>query len=88
VYVCPAAMIHAGADAGSMGVGSAGVGFALVGLGLGLREVRLFEEAINAHRDAVQLFLETSDLRWEGIALGNLERYRADQATERCRQEQ
>ena len=41
-------------------------------LGLALVEVRRFEEAISAHRDAAAIFRETGDRRREGRALNNL----------------
>ena len=37
-----------------------------------LLEVRRFEEAITAHRDAAAIFRETGDRHGEGQALGNL----------------
>jgi hypothetical protein len=55
---------------------------ALNNLGLALVEVRRFEEAISACQDAAAFFRETGDRYWESTALGNLERYRADQAAE------
>jgi tetratricopeptide (TPR) repeat protein len=47
-------------------------GDALTILGLALREVRRFEEAITAHQDAATIFLETGDRHSEGTALNNL----------------
>jgi hypothetical protein len=61
---------------------------ALNNLGLALRKVRRFEEAITAHQDAAAIFRETGGRRWENMVLGNRERYRADQAIESSRQEQ
>ena len=45
---------------------------ALDNLGVALRRVRRFEEAITAHQDAAAIFRETGDRHGEGIALGNL----------------
>ena len=41
-------------------------------LGLVLRRVRRFEEAISAHQDAAAIFRETGDRHGEGMAIGNL----------------
>jgi tetratricopeptide (TPR) repeat protein len=49
-----------------------GVGQALNNLGLGLREVRRFEEAITAHTRAVDIYQEMGDLHGEGTAWNNL----------------
>jgi len=54
---------------------------ALSNLGVALAQVRRFEEAVSSHQDAVAIFRETGDRYWEGIALGNLDRYQAEQAT-------
>lgn len=53
---------------------------------LGDRHARRLEEAISAHQDAVAIFRETADRYWEGIALDNLEKYRAAQALSSERQ--
>ena len=45
---------------------------ALNNLGLALREVRRFEEAISAHQDAAAIYRETGDRHREGEALDNL----------------
>jgi tetratricopeptide (TPR) repeat protein len=45
---------------------------ALNNLGLALRSVRRFEEAIIAHQDTAVIFRETGDRRGEGVAVGNL----------------
>ena len=45
---------------------------ALNNLGIALREVRRFEEAITAHQDAAAIFRETGDRHGEGMALNNL----------------
>ena len=45
---------------------------ALTTLGIALREVRRFEEAISAHQDAAAIFRETGDRHREGLALTNL----------------
>ena len=45
---------------------------ALNNLGIALREVRRFEEAITAHQDAAAIFRETGDRHREGGALNNL----------------
>ena len=45
---------------------------ALNNLGLALREVRRFDEAITACRDAAAIYRETGDRHGEGIALDNL----------------
>ena len=45
---------------------------ALNNLGIALREVRRFEEAITAHQDAAAIFRETGDRHGEGMALDNL----------------
>jgi tetratricopeptide (TPR) repeat protein len=47
---------------------------ALNNLGVALREVRRFEEAISAHRDAAAIYRETGDRHCEGQPLGNLAR--------------
>lgn len=47
---------------------------ALNNLGLALRQVRRFEEAITAHQEAAAIYRETGDRHGEGIALNNLER--------------
>lgn len=49
-----------------------GEGDALTNLGVALRRVRRFEEAITAHQDAVAIFQETADRQGEGVALNNL----------------
>ena len=49
-----------------------GEGMALDNLGLALREVGRFEEAISAHQDAAAIFRETGDRYREGMALDNL----------------
>ena len=41
-------------------------------LGIALREVRRFDEAITAHQDAAAIFRETGDRHGEGTALTNL----------------
>ena len=41
-------------------------------LGVALREVRRFEEAITAHQDAAAIYRETGDRHREGEALNNL----------------
>ena len=45
---------------------------ALDNLGLALREVRRFEEAITACQDAAAIYRETGDRHGEGMALSNL----------------
>ena len=45
---------------------------ALANLGNALRNVRRFEEAITAHRDAAAIYRETGDRHREGTALNNL----------------
>jgi Tetratricopeptide repeat len=55
---------------------------ALNNLGLALREVRRFEEAITAHQDAAAIYRETGDRHREGTALNNLELDRAAQNRE------
>ena len=45
---------------------------ALNNLGLALREVRRFEEAISAHQDAAAIDRQTGDRHSEGMALNNL----------------
>ena len=45
---------------------------ALTSLGVALREVRRFEEAVSAHQDAVAIYRETGDRHGEGMALNNL----------------
>ena len=45
---------------------------ALTNLGVALVEVRRFEEAVSAHRDAAAIFRETGDRHREGTALTNL----------------
>ena len=47
-------------------------GRALTSLGLALREVRRFEEAITACQDAAAIFRETGDRRGEGMGVNNL----------------
>jgi hypothetical protein len=54
-------------------------GTALNNLGVALREVRWFDEAIAAHQDAAAIFRETGDRHGEGAALRNLEEARAAQ---------
>ena len=49
-----------------------GEGTALNNLGIALKEVRRFEEAITAHQDAAAIFRETGDRHGEGMALDNL----------------
>jgi tetratricopeptide (TPR) repeat protein len=49
-----------------------GEGMALTNLGVALREVRRFDEAITACQDAAVIFRETGDRRGEGMALTNL----------------
>jgi tetratricopeptide (TPR) repeat protein len=41
-------------------------------LGLALREVRRFEEAITAHQDAAAIYRDTGDRHGEGLALEGL----------------
>ena len=50
----------------------AGEAAALNNLGLALRQVRRFEEAISACQDAAAIFRETGDRHGEGVALDNL----------------
>jgi tetratricopeptide (TPR) repeat protein len=45
---------------------------ALTCLGIALRQVRRFEEAVSAHRDAAAIFRETGNRQGEGMALNNL----------------
>jgi tetratricopeptide (TPR) repeat protein len=45
---------------------------ALNNLGLALRNVRRFEEAISAHQDAAAIYRETGNRHGEGMALNNL----------------
>ena len=45
---------------------------ALGNLGIALREMRRFEEAITAYQDAAAIFRETGDRHGEGMALNNL----------------
>lgn len=52
---------------------------ALNNLGVVLREVGRFEEAVASHQDAAVIFRETGDLQGEGMALRNLEADRAAQ---------
>ncbi|MEV0647492.1 tetratricopeptide repeat protein [Phytomonospora sp. NPDC050363] len=47
-------------------------GNALNNLGVALRELRRFEEAIAAHEQAAEIFRETGNRHGEGMALGNL----------------
>ena len=42
-------------------------------LGVALREMGRFDEAITAHQDALAIFRETGDRHREGQALNNLE---------------
>ncbi|WP_075027931.1 tetratricopeptide repeat protein [Streptomyces mirabilis] len=49
-----------------------GEGQALGNLGIALREVRRFEEAVDAHTQAVAAFRELGDRHSEGQALNNL----------------
>ncbi len=49
-----------------------GEGMALNNLGIALREVRRFAEAITAHQDAAAVFRETGDRHSEGMALTGL----------------
>ena len=53
---------------------------ALNNLGVALRHMRRFEEAVSACQDAAAIFRETGDRDWEDIALGNLEKFRGAQA--------
>lgn len=41
-------------------------------VGIALRELRRFEDAITIHQDAAAIFQETGDRRGEGTALTNL----------------
>jgi Flp pilus assembly protein TadD len=50
-----------------------GEGMALNSLGIALREVQRFEEAISAHQDAAAIFPETDDGHSEDMALRNLD---------------
>ncbi|MET9339034.1 hypothetical protein [Nonomuraea sp. NPDC003804] len=50
-----------------------GEGQALNNLGIALREVRRFEEAITAHQDAAVIFAEMGDTYSLGVARANLE---------------
>ena len=52
---------------------------ALNNLGVALRELRRFEEAVSAHQDAAAIYRETGDRQLEGIALRNID---ADRAAE------
>ena len=45
---------------------------ALTNLGLALRQVRRFDEAITARQDAAAIYRETGDRHGEGRALTNL----------------
>jgi tetratricopeptide (TPR) repeat protein len=49
-----------------------GQGAALNNLGIALREVRRFKEAITAHQDAATIYRDTTDRHREGNALNNL----------------
>ena len=49
---------------------------------MALAEVRRFEEAIAAHRDAAAIYRETGDRHREGLALNNLELDRVEQNRE------
>jgi hypothetical protein len=49
-------------------------------LGLALRQVRRFEEAITACQDAAAIFRETEDRHREGVAVNNLKLAQAAKA--------
>ncbi|OIV38010.1 hypothetical protein BIV57_08010 [Mangrovactinospora gilvigrisea] len=68
-----------------------GEGLALNSLGIALREVRRFEEAVDACRQAAAIFREFGDRNGEGGALGNLgaallRMRRFEEAVDACRQ--
>lgn len=54
-------------------------GMALGNLGVALREVGRFEEAISAHQDAAQIFCDAGDRHSEGVALNDLQETRQAQ---------
>jgi hypothetical protein len=54
-------------------------GWALNNLGIALREVKRFEEAMTAHQEAAAIYRGTGDQHGEGAALNNLELDRAAQ---------